>query len=115
VPHGPRFSTTLNSMGRRWRGSRVVALSMAVAAMVTGLGAANVAAATLPSPNGGTQPRTVVINTGNAAGTSLTLTSKTIEVPASAVKSVSASGSTYTFSSATGPLAQVAVGKVILI
>jgi hypothetical protein len=115
VKNGPRFSTVLNSTGRPWYRSRVVPLTMAVAAMVTSLGATNVAAATLPSPHVGTQPRTVVINTGNAAGTHLTLTSKTIEVSPSAVKSVGAGGTTYTFASATGPLTQVAVGKVILI
>lgn len=113
--NGPRFSTALNSTGARWYRSRVAVLATAVAAIVTSLGAANVAAATLPSPHVGTQPRTVVINSGNAAGTNLTLTSKTIEVPPSAVKSVGAGGATYTFASATGPLAQVAVGKVILI
>lgn len=114
MPNGFRCSPTPNPVGRRFHHSRVLALSMAVAAMVTGFGAANVAAATLASPQDGSQPPTVVINSGNAAGTHLTLTSKTIEVPPSALKSVSASGSTYTFS-ATGPLAKVAVGKVILI
>jgi hypothetical protein len=57
----------------------------------------------------------VSINSGDAAGTELTLTSKTIEVPSSWLKSVTAGGATYTFANASGPLAKVAVGKVILI
>ena len=86
---------------------------MIVAALVTGAGASPSAAAVWPPSN--TAAQTVSINSGNAAGTDLTLTSKTIEVPSSLLKSVTGGGTTYTFSSASGPLAKVAVGKVILI
>jgi len=86
---------------------------MIVAALVTGAGASTSAAAVWPPSN--TAAQTVSINSGNAAGTDLTLTSKTIEVPSSLLKSVTGGGTTYTFSSASGPLAKVAVGKVILI
>ena len=97
----------------RWYRSRLVALPMIVAALVTGAGASPSAAAVWPPSN--TAAQTVSINSGNAAGTDLTLTSKTIEVPSSLLKSVTGGGTTYTFSSASGPLAKVAVGKVILI
>ncbi len=100
----------------RWYLSRIVALPVVFAALVsaTTTGAPIAEATVLPgSAHGAGQ--TVTINSGNAAGTQLTLTSKTIEVPSSLLKSVSAGGSTYTFSSASGPLAKVAVGKVVLI
>ena len=43
------------------------------------------------------------INSGNAAGTDFTLTSKTIQVPSSLLKSVTAGGATYTFAGTGGP------------
>ncbi|MGP8205844.1 MAG: hypothetical protein ACLQVK_07250 [Acidimicrobiales bacterium] len=75
---------------------------------------ASASASSLPGvPNGNGQ--TVSINSGNAAGTDFTLTSKTIQVPSSLLKSVTAGGATYTFAGTGGPLAKVAVGKVVLI
>lgn len=65
------------------------------------------------------RPQVLVADSGPAAGTDVTLTSKTIVVPPSVVQSslasVSANGSTYTFSNASGPLAQAAPGKVLLL
>jgi hypothetical protein len=64
-------------------------------------------------------PIVLVSTTGPAAGTKVTLTPGTIVLSPSLVKSslvsVSADGSTYTFSSSSGPLATVAKGKVLLL
>ncbi|MGA8681674.1 MAG: hypothetical protein WB592_14440 [Acidimicrobiales bacterium] len=58
-------------------------------------------------------------NAGASSKTQVTYTSRTVAVPAAMVRSdlvgVSGSGSTYTFSSDSGPLAQLAPGKVMLL
>ena len=79
------------------------------------------ASAAVRSPAGSPalRPQVLEASTGQAAGTDVTLTSKTLVVPPSLVKSslsgVSDGGSTYTFSNASGPLAQAAPGKVLLL
>ena len=110
----PRFSTASRPKAGRWYRSRTVALPIALLALATSAAASTASASILPgAPNGTGQ--TVSINSGNAAGTDFTLSSKTIEVPSSLLKSVTAGGATYTFASASGPLAKVAVGKVVLV
>lgn len=109
-----RLSAASEPRGRRWHQSSIAALSIVLATLVSSIDVSTASAASSPvSPN--ISPWTVSIRHGEGAGTKLTLSSKTIEVPSSLVKSVSADGSIYTFSSGGGPLAKVAVGKVILI
>jgi hypothetical protein len=87
---------------------------MVFATLVTSLSAPGAMANALPLPSATSKALSVDIRSGDAAGTHLTLTSKTIEVPASAVKTVSATGTSYTFSDIKA-LAGLAPGKVVLI
>lgn len=90
------------------------------AVVVAGMVTASASAAPVPSGAPGlSHLRVLAIDNGEAAGTRVTLTAKTVVVPPSVVSSslssVSADGSTYTFSNANGPLAQAAPGKVLLL
>ena len=78
--------------------ARAAGLLMVFTTLVTSLIAPAAMANALPLPGPPDHGLSLDIRSGDAAGTHLTLTSKTIEVPASAVKSVNASGSSYTFS-----------------
>ncbi|HTW10583.1 MAG TPA: hypothetical protein VME46_23985 [Acidimicrobiales bacterium] len=100
--------------------ARTATAAFMAAALVASQAVPSAAALGVPTPRASAHgARVLEARTGQAAGTDVTLTTKTIVVPPALVRSslssVSASGSTYTFSSATGPLSQIAKGKVLLL
>jgi len=108
------------SAGIQVRRSRTFCLALAATIIAVGLPMASASASpSAASARGGSGVQVLVANSGEAAGTHVTLTSKTVVVPPSVVSSslsgVSSDGSTYTFSNNNGPLAQVAPGKVLLL
>ena len=118
VHGGTTARKSAHTPARRWR---AFVLVLAGATITAGSVPAAWAAGGLVAGGalGGPRLQVLVAEQGAAAGTQVTLTSKTIVVSPSVVKSsltsISADGSTYTFSNGTGPLAQVAPGKVLLL
>jgi hypothetical protein len=103
---------TRDKLERRPR--ELVLVMVSVVALVAG-----VIVSTVPAGAIVPRPQVLIANTGAAAGTNVTLSPRALVLSPSMVSSslvaVSADGSTYTFSTDKGPLAQVAPGKVLLL
>jgi hypothetical protein len=95
-------------------------VAVAAALLVAGLAGTSVPASASTAPLLPIhRPQVLEASSGEAAGTHVVLTSKTVvispSIVSSSLSSVSGNGATYTFSHDNGPLAQLAPGKVMLL